>query len=82
MYQPNEPMRGKYLLRMETKITEEIEQREALKSVPNTGMKQSPANVLKRFQKLRYLFFAGKTDRSVLNGLSNEIIAIQPNFLG
>ena len=78
MYQPNEPIRGKYLVSMETKIAEEIEEREARQEVLHTRVHQRSESMLKRLQKAQISFFSRKTDRSV----SKEIVAIQPNYLG
>lgn len=81
MYQPNEPIRGKYLVRMEAKIAEDIAAREARRAMQEescTRVDGIVAVAASRLRQARTSFFASKTDRSV----SSEIVAIQPSFLG
>lgn len=82
MYQPNEPIRGKYLVSMEAKINEEIEQRKAHREQSNTHVQDKKESIIKRLQEVQFSFFGKKTDRSVSIETSKEIVAIQPNFLG
>ena len=77
MYQPNEPVRGKYLVSMQEQIDENIvdiqsrlQQREAVAVTEDSGVIERNLS--------RFSFFTTQTDQSVFS----DIISIQPNFLG
>ena len=77
MYQPNEPVRGKYLNSMQEQIDENIlgiqsrlQQRELEAVTEDSGVVERKLS--------RFSFFTTKTDQSVFS----EVISIQPNFMG
>lgn len=77
MYQPNEPVRGKYLNSMQEQIDQNIlgiqsrlQQRESEAVTEDSGVVERKLS--------RFSFFTTKTDQSVFS----EIISIQPNFMG
>jgi hypothetical protein len=81
MYAPNEPIRGKYLVRLEEKIAEDIAAIEARRQIAEesrTRVHRLRFVLTKQLEKARSSFFAAKTDRSV----SSDIVSAQPNFLG
>ncbi len=77
MYQPNEPVRGKYLVNMQEQIDENILGIQRRFQQQESGADTEDSGVVGR-KLSRFSFFTTKTDQSVFS----EVISIQPNFMG